>query len=102
MNCEEQEKKAGRDVDHGDGSLDPLGRSRDYVDVDFLMNLMNAQCVNCNEPLTIAFEDGKVSSNISCQRVNNMIEASSRIVIVYTSVCLATVFYQIKDHYKYR
>ena len=34
------------------------------------MNLMNTQCENCNEPLVIDFEDGKVSSNISCQRVN--------------------------------
>ena len=59
MNYEEQDRKAGRDVEDGD-----------YVDVDFLMNLMNTQCENCNEPLVIDFEDGKVSSNISCQRVN--------------------------------
>ena len=71
MNFEEQDRKAGRDVENGDGSLDPSGRSRDYVDVDFLMNLMNTQCENCNEPLVIYFEDGKVSSNISCQRVNH-------------------------------
>ena len=43
----------------------------DYVDVNFWMNLMNTQCENCNEPLVIDFEDGKVSLNISCQRVNN-------------------------------
>ena len=60
MNYEEQDKKAGRDVED-------VG----YVDVDFLMNLMNTQCENCNEPLVIDFEDGKVSSNISCQRVNS-------------------------------
>ena len=60
MNNEEQDKKAGRDVEDGN-----------YVDVDLLMNLMNTQCENCNEPLVIGFEDGKVSSNISCQRVNN-------------------------------
>ena len=60
MNYIEQDKKAGRDVEDGD-----------YVDVEFLMNLMNTQCENCNEPLVIDFEDGKVSSNISCQRVNN-------------------------------
>ena len=60
MNYEEQDKKAGRDVEDWG-----------YVDVDFLMNLMNTQCENCNEPLVIDFEDGKVSSNISCQRVNN-------------------------------
>ena len=70
MNYEEQDRKAGRDLD-GDGSLDPSGRSYDFVDVDFLMNMMNTQCQNCNEPLVIDFEDGKVSSNISCQRVNN-------------------------------
>ena len=60
MNYEEQDKKAGRNVEDGD-----------YVDVDFLMNLMNTQCENCNEPLVIDFEDGRISSNISCQRVNN-------------------------------
>ena len=62
MNYEEHDKKAGRDVEDEDGG---------YVDVDFLMNLMNTQCENCNEPLVIDFEDGKVSSNIRCQRVNN-------------------------------
>ena len=66
----QQDKKAGRDVDDGDGSLDPSGRSRDYVDVDFLMKLMNTNCENCNEPLVIDFEDGRIVSNISCQRVN--------------------------------
>ena len=60
MNYEEQDKKAGRDVEDGD-----------YVDVDFLMNLMNTQCENCNEPLVIDFEDGRIVSNITCQRVNN-------------------------------
>ena len=59
LNYIEQDKKAGRDVE-----------GNEYVDVDFLMNLMNTQCENCNEPLVIDFEDGKVSSNISCQRVN--------------------------------
>ena len=37
----------------------------------FLMNMMNTQSQNCNEPLVIDFEDGKVSSNISCQRLDN-------------------------------
>jgi hypothetical protein len=60
LNYIEQDKKAGRDVE-----------GNEYVDVDYLMNLMNTQCENCNEPLVIDFEDGKVSSNISCQRVNN-------------------------------
>ena len=60
LNYIEQDKKAGRNVEDGD-----------YVDVDFLMGLMNTQCENCNEPLVIDFEDGKVSSNISCQRLNN-------------------------------
>ena len=59
LNYIEQDKRAGRDVE-----------GNAYVDVDFLMNLMNTQCENCNEPLVIDFEDGKVSSNISCQRVN--------------------------------
>ena len=35
------------------------------------MNLMNTQCENCNEPLVIDFEDGRISSNVTCQRVNN-------------------------------
>ena len=56
----EQDKKSNRPIDDDD-----------YVDVDFLMDMMNTQCENCNEPLVIDFEDGKVSSNISCQRVNN-------------------------------
>ena len=60
MNYEEQDKKAGRDVE-----------DVDYVDVEFLMNLMNTQCENCNEPLVIDFEDGRISSNVTCQRVNN-------------------------------
>ena len=51
MNYEEQDRKTGRYVEDGD-----------YVDVDFLMNLMNTQRENCNEPLVIDFEDGKVSS----------------------------------------
>ena len=60
MNYEEQNRRAGRDVEDGD-----------YVDVEFLMNLMNTQCENCNEPLVIDFEDGRISSNVTCQRVNN-------------------------------
>ena len=59
FNYIEQDKKAGRDVE-----------GNDYVDVDFLMNLMNTQCENCNEPLVIDFEDGRISSNITRQRVN--------------------------------
>ena len=35
------------------------------------MNMMNTHCQNCNEVLTVDFEDGKGVSNISCQRVNN-------------------------------
>ena len=62
MNYEEHDKKTGRDVEDGD-----------YVDVELLMNLMNTQCENCNEPLVIDFEDGRISSNISCQKVNNNI-----------------------------
>ena len=69
VNYEEQDKKAGRDVEDGD-----------YVNVDSLMNLMNTQCENCNEPLVIDFEDGKVSSNISCQRTK-MILGTSRIIV---------------------
>ena len=60
MNYVEQDKKSNRLIDDDE-----------YVDVDFLMDMMNTQCENCNEPLVIDFEDGKVSSNISCQRLNN-------------------------------
>ena len=60
MNYIEQDKKSNRPIDDDE-----------YVDVDFLMDMMNTQCENCNEPLVIDFEDGKVSSNISCQRLNN-------------------------------
>jgi hypothetical protein len=77
MNYEEQDKKAGRNVEDGD-----------YVDVDFLMNLMNTQCENCNEPLVIDFEDGRISSNISCQRVNNS-EPHFKMWLVF--VCLVIV-----------
>ena len=35
------------------------------------MNLMNTHCQNCGEVLTVDIENGKVVSNISCQRVNN-------------------------------
>ena len=58
----EQDKKSNRPIDDDD-----------YVDVDFLMDMMNTQCENCNEPLVIDFEDGKVSSNISRQRVSQCV-----------------------------
>ena len=54
----EQDKKAGRDIEG------------DYVDIDFLMNMMNTTCQNCNEPLTLDIEYGSITSNITCQRVN--------------------------------
>ena len=56
----EQDAKAGRDVSNGN-----------YVDEDFLMDLMNTQCQNCNEPLTIDFDEGRIVSNITCQRLDN-------------------------------
>ena len=76
MNYEEQDKKAGRDVE-----------DVDYVDVEFLMNLMNTQCENCNEPLVIDFEDGRISSNITCQRVNNDISHFKDNVVGYCVSC---------------
>eukprot|EP00438_Fugacium_kawagutii_P019097 Skav234725 [mRNA] locus=scaffold634:457313:460261:+ [translate_table: standard] len=60
INYVEQDERAGRDVKDGD-----------YVDEDFLMNMMNTNCQNCNEPLIIDFDDGKIVSNITCQRINN-------------------------------
>ena len=60
MNYKEQDKTAGRVIDNGD-----------YVDVNYLMNMMNETCQNCNEPLTIDMENGNIVSNITCQRVNN-------------------------------
>ena len=55
----EQDQKAGRDI------------KGDYVDISFLMNMMNTTCQNCNEPLTLDIEDGNITSNITCQRVDN-------------------------------
>ena len=55
----EQDNKAMRDI------------TGSYVDRSFLMNMMNTHCENCGEALTVDFENGKVVSNISCQRVNN-------------------------------
>ena len=60
MSYIEQDERAGRDVSNGN-----------YVDEDFLIDLMNTQCQNCNEPLTIDFDEGRIVSNITCQRVNN-------------------------------
>ena len=34
------------------------------------MSLMNTQCQNCNEPLTVDFDNDKVVSHISFQRTN--------------------------------
>ena len=59
VNYKEQDEKAGRDI------------TGNYVDRTFLMNMMNTHCQNCNEVLSVDFEDGRVVSNISCQRVNN-------------------------------
>ena len=59
LKYKEQDDKAGRDIEG------------EYVDKGFLTNMMNTHCQNCNEVLTVYFEDGKVVSNISCQRVNN-------------------------------
>ena len=56
----EQDKKSNKPIDDDD-----------YADVEFFMDMINTQCQNCNEPLVINFEDGKVLSNISCQRLNN-------------------------------
>ena len=64
LNYKEQDSKANRDI------------SENYVDRSFLMNLMNTHCENCGEVLTVDFENGKVVSNISCQRVNNDISHS--------------------------
>ena len=59
MNYIEQDERAGRDVSNGN-----------YVDEDFLIDLMNTQCQNCNEPLTIDFDEGRIVSNITCQRID--------------------------------
>ena len=75
LNYIEQDKKAGRDVEG------------DYVDVEFLMNLMNTQCENCNEPLVIDFEEGRIVSNITCQRVNNDISHFKDNVVGYCVSC---------------
>ena len=54
----EQDKKAGRDIEG------------DYVEISFLMNMMNTTCQNCNEPLTLDIDCGSITSNITCQRVD--------------------------------
>ena len=60
-NNKEQDDKAGRDI------------GGDYVDRGFLMNMTNTHthCQKCNELLTVDFEDGRVVSNVRCQRVND-------------------------------
>ena len=60
MSYIEQDERAGRDVSNGN-----------YVDEYFLIDLMNTQCQNCNEPLTIDFDEGRIVSNITCQRLDN-------------------------------
>ena len=62
MSYKEQDQKAGREIE-----------TDDYVDVKYLMNMINEHCQNCNEPLTIDFENDNIVSNITCQRVDNEI-----------------------------
>ena len=45
MSYKEQDQKAGREIEG------------DYVDVSYLMNMMNETYQNCNEPLTIDFKN---------------------------------------------
>lgn len=35
------------------------------------MNTMNTHCQKCAQVLAVDFEDGRVISNISCERMNN-------------------------------
>ena len=60
MSYKEQDQKAGREIE-----------SDYYVDIKYLMKMMNETCQNCNEPLTVDFENDKIVSNITCQRVDS-------------------------------
>ena len=73
--CKEQDTKAGRDIEG------------DYVDVEFLMDLMNTNCECCGDILTIDMEDGNIVSNISCQRLNNDISHYKSNVVGYCVSC---------------
>ena len=76
MSYKEQDQNAGRDIE-GD----------DYVDINYLINMMNETCQNCNEPLTIDIEDDKIVSNITCQRVNNDIAHFKNNCIGFCNTC---------------
>ena len=41
-----------------------------YIDINLLINLINIQCENYNEPIMIDFEDDKISSNINYPKKN--------------------------------
>ena len=73
----EQDKRAGRDIE-GD----------DYVDVEFLMGMMNTNCECCGEVLTIDIDNGNIVSNISCQRVDCQLpHYKSNYISFYDTYC---------------
>ena len=76
MSYKEQDQNAGRDIE-GD----------DYVDIDYLINMMNETCQNCNKPLTLDIENDKIVSNITCQRVNNDIAHFKNNCIGFCNTC---------------
>ena len=43
-----------------------------YVDVKWLSNCINKLCSNCNELLYANVEGGKVDSNITADRIDNL------------------------------
>ena len=44
-----------------------------YVDIDWLLNCVNKNCIHCGSHLYIDFTEGNVISNISADRVDNTI-----------------------------
>jgi hypothetical protein len=66
-----QDRKAGREIDEGDGSLDPSGQSRDYVDVEWCMDRMKGTCQNCNTWFDFKRHHGRIHSDFTAQRLDN-------------------------------
>ena len=86
MSYIEQDERAGRNVNDGE-----------FVDVEFLMSLMNTNCENCNEQLTVDFDNDKVVSNISCQRICNELGHFKDNVIGYCVSCNCAFSDKIKS-----
>eukprot|EP00438_Fugacium_kawagutii_P027024 Skav232522 [mRNA] locus=scaffold1096:1054611:1057742:- [translate_table: standard] len=60
LNYKQQDTKANRET-----------VSEEYIDAKFLSNLINTPCECCGDVLTLEVDKGKVTSNITAQRINN-------------------------------